>query len=102
MPPQLISPLILRCSAPTRSFHEAPISPPRRSSGSITSPAPPAASSSRIISIASRSIRSAAPSAGLPRRGQPHPHVVHEIANSGLTLSKLSVAASLLGDLVKQ
>jgi glutamate dehydrogenase len=27
---------------------------------------------------------------------------VHEIANSGLTLSKLSVAASLLGDLVKQ
>jgi len=26
---------------------------------------------------------------------------VHEIANSGLTLSKLSVAASLLGDLVK-
>ncbi|MEA2957442.1 MAG: hypothetical protein QOJ58_2942, partial [Alphaproteobacteria bacterium] len=25
----------------------------------------------------------------------------HEIANSGLTLSKLSVAASLLGDLVK-
>jgi glutamate dehydrogenase len=27
---------------------------------------------------------------------------VHEIANSGLTLSTLSVAASLLGDLVKQ
>jgi hypothetical protein len=27
---------------------------------------------------------------------------VHEIANSGLTLSKLSVAVSLLGDLVKQ
>jgi glutamate dehydrogenase len=27
---------------------------------------------------------------------------VHEIANSGLTLSKLAVAASLLGDLVKQ
>jgi glutamate dehydrogenase len=27
---------------------------------------------------------------------------VHEIANSGLTLSKLSVAASLLGDLVKR
>jgi glutamate dehydrogenase len=27
---------------------------------------------------------------------------VHEIANSGLTLSKLSVVASLLGDLVKQ
>ena len=27
---------------------------------------------------------------------------VHEIANSGLTLSKLSVAASLLGDLVRQ
>jgi glutamate dehydrogenase len=27
---------------------------------------------------------------------------VHEIANSGMTLSKLSVAASLLGDLVKQ
>jgi glutamate dehydrogenase len=27
---------------------------------------------------------------------------VHEIANSGLTVSKLSVAASLLGDLVKQ
>jgi hypothetical protein len=27
---------------------------------------------------------------------------VHEIANSGLTLPKLSVAASLLGDLVKQ
>jgi glutamate dehydrogenase len=27
---------------------------------------------------------------------------VQEIANSGLTLSKLSVAASLLGDLVKQ
>jgi hypothetical protein len=27
---------------------------------------------------------------------------VHEIANSGLTLSKLSVATSLLGDLVKQ
>ncbi len=27
---------------------------------------------------------------------------VHEIAGSGLTLSKLSVAASLLGDLVKQ
>jgi glutamate dehydrogenase len=27
---------------------------------------------------------------------------VHEIASSGLTLSKLSVAASLLGDLVKQ
>jgi glutamate dehydrogenase len=27
---------------------------------------------------------------------------VHQIANSGLTLSKLSVAASLLGDLVKQ
>ena len=27
---------------------------------------------------------------------------VHEIANSGLTLSKLSVAASLLGDLVKE
>jgi glutamate dehydrogenase len=27
---------------------------------------------------------------------------VHEIANSGLTLSKLTVAASLLGDLVKQ
>jgi len=26
---------------------------------------------------------------------------IHEIANSGLTLSKLSVAASLLGDLVK-
>jgi hypothetical protein len=26
---------------------------------------------------------------------------VHEIASSGLTLSKLSVAASLLGDLVK-
>ena len=26
---------------------------------------------------------------------------VNEIANSGLTLSKLSVAASLLGDLVK-
>jgi glutamate dehydrogenase len=26
---------------------------------------------------------------------------VHEIAASGLTLSKLSVAASLLGDLVK-
>jgi glutamate dehydrogenase len=26
---------------------------------------------------------------------------VHEIANSGLTLSKLTVAASLLGDLVK-
>jgi glutamate dehydrogenase len=26
---------------------------------------------------------------------------VHEIANSGLTLSKLSVAASLLADLVK-
>jgi glutamate dehydrogenase len=26
---------------------------------------------------------------------------VHEIANSGLTLSKLAVAASLLGDLVK-
>jgi glutamate dehydrogenase len=26
---------------------------------------------------------------------------VHEIANSGLTLSKLSVAASLLGDLVR-
>jgi glutamate dehydrogenase len=26
---------------------------------------------------------------------------VHEIANSGLTLSKLSVGASLLGDLVK-
>ena len=26
---------------------------------------------------------------------------VHEIANSGLTLSKLSVAASLLGDLVE-
>ena len=26
---------------------------------------------------------------------------VHEIANSGLTLSKLSVAACLLGDLVK-
>jgi len=36
-----------------------------------------------------------------PRRGRPHPHVVHEIANSGLTLSKLSVAASLLGDLVR-
>ena len=27
---------------------------------------------------------------------------VHEIAGTGLTLSKLSVAASLLGDLVKQ
>jgi glutamate dehydrogenase len=27
---------------------------------------------------------------------------VHEIASSGLTLSKLSVAASLLGDLVRQ
>ena len=27
---------------------------------------------------------------------------VHEIASSGLTLSKLSVAASLLGDPVKQ
>src|ERR1044071_3125415 len=27
---------------------------------------------------------------------------VHEIADSGLTLSKLSVAASLLGDLVKR
>jgi glutamate dehydrogenase len=27
---------------------------------------------------------------------------VHEIASTGLTLSKLSVAASLLGDLVKQ
>jgi hypothetical protein len=27
---------------------------------------------------------------------------VNEIANSGLTLSKLSVAASLLGDLVKE
>ena len=26
---------------------------------------------------------------------------IHEIANSGLTLSKLAVAASLLGDLVK-
>jgi glutamate dehydrogenase len=26
---------------------------------------------------------------------------VHEIASSGLTLSKLSVAASLLGDLVR-
>ena len=26
---------------------------------------------------------------------------IHEIANSGLTVSKLSVAASLLGDLVK-
>jgi glutamate dehydrogenase len=26
---------------------------------------------------------------------------IHEIANSGLTLSKLTVAASLLGDLVK-
>ena len=26
---------------------------------------------------------------------------INEIANSGLTLSKLSVAASLLGDLVK-
>jgi glutamate dehydrogenase len=26
---------------------------------------------------------------------------IHEIAGSGLTLSKLSVAASLLGDLVK-
>jgi hypothetical protein len=26
---------------------------------------------------------------------------VHEIANSGLTLAKLSVAASLLGDLMK-
>jgi glutamate dehydrogenase len=26
---------------------------------------------------------------------------IHDIANSGLTLSKLSVAASLLGDLVK-
>jgi glutamate dehydrogenase len=27
---------------------------------------------------------------------------VHEIANSGLTLSKVTVAASLLGDLVRQ
>jgi hypothetical protein len=27
---------------------------------------------------------------------------VHEIADCGLTLSKLSVAASLLGDVVKQ
>jgi glutamate dehydrogenase len=27
---------------------------------------------------------------------------VQEIANSGLTLSKLTVAASLLGDLVRQ
>ena len=27
---------------------------------------------------------------------------VHEIANSGLTLSKLSVAASLLGDLARR
>jgi hypothetical protein len=27
---------------------------------------------------------------------------VHEIAASGLTLSKLSVAASMLGDLAKQ
>jgi glutamate dehydrogenase len=27
---------------------------------------------------------------------------IHEIAGSGLTLSKLSVAASLLGDLAKQ
>ena len=27
---------------------------------------------------------------------------VHEIASTGLTLSKLTVAASLLGDLVKQ
>jgi glutamate dehydrogenase len=38
-----------------------------------------------------------------PRKGEVERirMAIHEIANSGLTLSKLSVAASLLGDLVK-
>ena len=105
-----------------------PISRPNRSSGSTASPARRAASWCRIISTGwrstARSIRSATPSAGSPPRWRatalPAPRAVeawvaprkdevdrirtsvHEIANSGLTLSKLSVAASLLGDLVKQ
>ena len=38
-----------------------------------------------------------------PRKGEVERirGAIHEIANSGLTLSKLAVAASLLGDLVK-
>ena len=86
-----------------------------------------ARSGRRIISIGSRSIvrsiPSATPSAASPRRWwrparQAKPRwkpgssrsateidrirtAVHEIAASGLTISKLSVAASLLGDLVK-
>ncbi len=74
----------------------------RSTARSIRSATPSAGSPPRWRATASPAPRRSRPGCGAPARGRAHPLAVHEIANSGLTLSKLSVAASLLGDLAKQ